>query len=104
MLNYLCEARSKGFVTLRKVTLFFDEIGHAKSVGFSSPFFDEVRAELVRNISRLVRFLCYLRKKEFFPARPGFEPTHLRDLSEQIYVAGLADCATATQGKAMCEK
>ena len=34
MLNYLCGARSNGFATLKKVTLFFDEIGHAKSVGF----------------------------------------------------------------------
>ena len=39
-------------------------------------------------------------------ACPGFEPTHLCDPSDQMrpYVAGLADCATATQGNLRCEK
>ena len=36
---------------------------------------------------------------------PGFEPTHLCDPSDQrrLYVEGLADCATATQGSSGCE-
>ena len=39
---------------------FWDKIGHAKSVGFGFiRLFDEVRAELVRNISRSLRFLWF---------------------------------------------
>ena len=54
---YFGGARSKGFATLRNVSKlqFFDKIGHAKSVGFR--LFDEVRAELIRDISRSLRFL-----------------------------------------------
>ena len=39
-------------------------------------------------------------------AFPGFEPTHLCDPSDQrrLYVEGLADCATATQGSLGYEK
>ena len=40
-------------------------------------------------------------------AFPGFEPTHhLCDPSDQrrLYVEGLADCATATQGSSGYEK
>ena len=37
---------------------FWDKIGHAKFVGFRFIWlFDEVRAELVRDISRSLRFL-----------------------------------------------
>ena len=37
---------------------FWDKIGHAKFVGFRFFWlFDEVRAELVRDISRSLRFL-----------------------------------------------
>ena len=53
-------ARSKGFATLRNVSKlqFFDKNGHAKSVGFRFiRLFDEVRIELVRDISRSLRFL-----------------------------------------------
>ena len=58
---YLGEAPSKGFATLRNVPklLFYgDRIGHSKSVRFrlSRPF-DEVRAELVCDISRSLRVL-----------------------------------------------
>ena len=58
---YLGEAPSKGFATLRNVPklLFYgDRIGHSKSVRFrlSRPF-DEVRAELVWDISRSLRVL-----------------------------------------------
>ena len=52
--------RSEGFATLRNVSklTFFDKIGHAKSVGFDFiRLFDEVRAELVCNISRSLQFL-----------------------------------------------
>ena len=37
---------------------------------------------------------------------PGFEPTHLCDPSDKMtpYIAGLADCATATQSNLRCEK
>ena len=55
---YFGGARSKGFATLRNVSKlqFFGKIGHAKAVGFIR-LFDEVRAELVRVISRSLRFL-----------------------------------------------
>ena len=60
---YFGGARSKGFATLRNVSKlqFFDKIGHAKSVGFGfiRPF-DEVRAELIRDISRSLRFLRFI--------------------------------------------
>ena len=39
-------------------------------------------------------------------AFPGFEPTHLCDPSDQkrLWVEGLADCATATEGSLGYEK
>ena len=55
--------------------------------------FDKVSAELVWDISRSARFLCYQRKKELiFWARPGFKLTHLCDPSDhrRPYVAGFA--------------
>ena len=57
---YFGGARNRGFATLRNVSKlpFFDKIGHAKSVGFGFiRLFDEVTAELVRDISRSLRFL-----------------------------------------------
>ena len=57
---YFGGARGKGFATLRNVSKlqFFDKIGQAKSVGFRFiRLFDEVRAELIRDISRSLRFL-----------------------------------------------
>ena len=60
---YFGGARSKGFAPLRNVSKlpFFDKIGHAKSVGFGFiRLFDEVRAELVRDISRSLRFLWFI--------------------------------------------
>ena len=55
---YFGSARSKGFATLRNVAklLFWDMIGHASPLMFGlNRLFDEVRAELVRDISRLLR-------------------------------------------------
>ena len=51
---YFGGARSKGFATLRNVSklTFFDKIGFSVLFGF-----DEVRAELVRDISRSLQFL-----------------------------------------------
>ena len=58
---YFGGVRSKGLATLRNVSKlqFFDKIGHKQSlqVFASIRLFDEVRAELVRDISRLLRFL-----------------------------------------------
>ena len=57
---YKNKARSKGFATLRNVSKlqFLDKIGQTKSVVFGFiRLFDEVRAELVRDISRSLRFL-----------------------------------------------
>ena len=49
--------------------------------------FDEVRAELVRDISRSLRFLWLILKlfrgSKNYLAFPGFEPTHLCDPSDQ---------------------
>ena len=56
---YLGEAPSKGFATLRNVPklLFYgDRIGHSVRFRLSRPF-DEVRAELVWDISRSLRVL-----------------------------------------------
>ena len=49
------DSRSSGMYESRP---FWDKIGHSKFVGFRFFWlFDEVRAELVRDISRSLRFL-----------------------------------------------
>ena len=69
--------------------------------------FDELRAELIRDISRSVRFFKFFLFFHLFEferiiilAFPGFEPTHLCDPSDEkrLEVEVLTDCATATQG------
>ena len=68
-----------------------------------------MRGELVRDISRSLRFLWFILIEEeriIILAFPGFEPTHPCDPSDQkrLYVEGLADRATATQGSSGHEK
>ena len=95
--TYYFEAWSKGFATLRNVSKlpFFDKVGHARSVGFLFYW------AIWRNESRISsRYL------EITSTFTGFEPTHLWDPSDQrrLWVEGLADCATATQGSSAYEK
>ena len=88
---YFGGVRSKGFATLRNASKlpFFDKIRHAKSVGFGFiRLFDEVRAELVRDTSRSLRFFYlffnfFEEERIIILASPGFEPTHLCDPSGQ---------------------
>ena len=87
---YFGGARSKGFAMLRNVPklLFWDKIGHAKSfrqnpwVFGLNRLFDEVRAELVRDISRSLRVLWFilvffLEERIIILTCPGFEPAHV---------------------------
>ena len=87
---YFGGARSKGLVMLRNVPklLFWDKIGHAKSfrqnpwVFGLNRLFDEVRAELVRDISRSLRVLWFilvffLEERIIILSCPGFEPAHV---------------------------
>ena len=69
--------------------------------------FDELRAELIRDISRSVRFFNFFLFFHLFEferiiilAFPGFKPTHLCDPSDEkrLEVEVLTDCVTATQG------
>ena len=87
---YFGGARSKGLAMLRNVPklLFWDKIGHAKSFRQSpwvfglNRLFDEVRAELVRDISRSLRVLWFilvffLEERIIILTCPGFEPAHV---------------------------
>ena len=87
---YFGGARSKGLAMLRNVPklLFWDKIGHAKSfrqnpwVFGLNLLFDEVRAELVRDISRSLRVLWFilvffLEERIIILSCPGFEPAHV---------------------------
>ena len=87
---YFGGARSKGLAMLRNVPklLFWDKIGHAKSfrqnpwVFGLNRLFDEVRAELVRDISRSLRVLWFilvffLEERIIILSCPGFEPAHV---------------------------
>ena len=87
---YFGGARSKGLAMLRNVPklLFWDKIGHAKSVRQNpwvfglNRLFDEVRAELVRDISRSLRVLWFilvffLEERIIILSCPGFEPAHV---------------------------
>ena len=87
---YFGGARSKGLAMLRNVPklLFWDKIGHAKSfrqnpwVFGLNLLFDEVRAELVRDISRSLRVLWFilvffLEERIIILTCPGFEPAHV---------------------------
>ena len=88
---YFGGARSKGLPMLRSVPklLFWDKIGHVKSfrqnpwVFGLNRLFDEVRAELVRDISRSLRVLWFILVLFFLEERiiilicPEFEPAHV---------------------------
>ena len=88
---YFGGARSKGLPMLRSVPklLFWDKIGHVKSFrqnpwvfGLNRLFY-EVRAELVRDISRSLRVLGFILVFFFLEERiiilicPEFEPAHV---------------------------
>ena len=81
----------------------WDEIGHAKFVGIR--LYSAIWRSERRISSRFLEIssisLSLEEERSIFLACPGFEPTHLCETSDQMrpYVAGLVDCATATQGK-----
>ena len=90
------ESRRSG---LSQSCFLWDRVGYAKSAGFgfnSRDHFDFL--DLFFNVleEEIIIILAF----------PGFEPTHLCDPSDQkrLWVEGLADCATATEGSLGYEK
>ena len=93
---------------MSQICFFGGEIGHGKFEGIRlySAIWRSERLVSSRYLEISSISLLLEEERKIVLACPGFEPTHLCDPWDQMrpYVAGLADCATATQGNLRCEK